>query len=209
VLLISGDDALWPQIGPHVGGDLVLKQVDSIDELLTATASGQPAVVLWDARNQADAAGALSRLQLHSPRLAVVALDEASGAQTWTNPIALRQVVAHVTMPIQAAQFTAALESAQEEVNARMALLGDGSAAATGTAAPAAGSPGAPAGPRSIPWLPASLIAGHCTGMKKQRLSLQSRGNLNSSWALAQRSPISRPSPYHQPARRCTNCSRA
>jgi TonB family protein len=160
VLLISGDDALWPQIGPHVGGDLVLKQVDSIDELLTATASGQPAVVLWDARNQADSAGALSRLQLHSPRLAVVALDEASGAQTWTNPIALRQVVAHVTMPIQAAQFTAALESAQEEVNARMALLGDGSAAATGTAAPAAGSPGAPAGLRSIPWLPASLIAG-------------------------------------------------
>jgi TonB family protein len=165
VLLISGDDALWPQIGPHVGGDLVLKQVDSIDELLTATASGQPAVVLWDARNQADAAGALSRLQLHSPRLAVVALDEASGAQTWTNPIALRQVVAHVTMPIQAAQFTAALESAQEEVNARMALLGDGSAAASDTAVPAsgksaAGAPGAPAGPRSIPWLPASLIAG-------------------------------------------------
>jgi TonB family protein len=165
VLLISGDDALWPQIGPHVGGDLVLKQVDSIDELLTATDSGQPAIVLWDARNQADAGGALSRLQLHSPRLAVVALDEASGAQTWTNPIALRQVVAHVTMPIQVAQFTAALESAQEEVNARMALLGDGSAAASGTAAPAAGhsaagSPAAPAGPRGIPWIPASIIAG-------------------------------------------------
>ncbi len=47
VLLISGDDALWPQIGPHVGGDLVLKQVDSIDELLSATVSGQPAIVLW------------------------------------------------------------------------------------------------------------------------------------------------------------------
>jgi TonB family protein len=165
VLLISGDDALWPQIGPHVGGDLVLKQVDSIDELLTATISGQPAIVLWDARNQTDAAGALSRLQLHSPRLAVVVLDEASGAQTWTNPIALRQVVAHVTMPIQAAQFTAALESAQEEVNARMALLGDASAAASDTAVPASGksatgSPGAPAGPRSIPWMPASIIAG-------------------------------------------------
>ncbi len=165
VLLISGDDALWPQIGPHVGGDLVLKQVDSIDELLSATVSGQPAIVLWDARNQTDAGGALSRLQLHSPRLAVVALDEASGAQTWTNPIALRQVVAHVTMPIQTAHFTAALESAQEEVNARMALLGDGSAAASDTAAPAAGksaagSPAAPAGPRSMPWIPASIIAG-------------------------------------------------
>jgi hypothetical protein len=44
VLLISGDDTLWPQIGSHVGGDLLLKQVDSIDELFTATASGQPAI---------------------------------------------------------------------------------------------------------------------------------------------------------------------
>ncbi len=68
VLLISGDDTLWPQIGAHVGGDLLLKQVDSIDELLTATTSGQPAIVLWDARNQTDAAGVLSRMQLHSPR---------------------------------------------------------------------------------------------------------------------------------------------
>jgi len=169
VLLISGDDALWPEIGPHVGGDLVLKQVDSIEELLTAIAAGQPAIVLWDARNQSDAAGALSRLQLHSPRLAVVALDEASGASAWTNPIALRQVVAHVVLPIQAGHFTAALDSAQEEVNARMALLGDGSDAAPDTAAPvlgksaagtpAAGSRAAPAGPRSIPWLPASIIA--------------------------------------------------
>jgi protein TonB len=160
VLLVSGDDALWPQIGPHVGGDLVLKQVDSIEELLTALASGQPAVVLWDARNQSDAAGALSRLQLHSPRLAVVALDEASGAPAWANSIALRQVVAHVAMPIQVAQFTAALDSAQEEVNARMALLGDGSAAAPDRTASAAGNPpAAPAAPRGIPWIPASIIA--------------------------------------------------
>jgi TonB family protein len=155
VLLISGDDTLWPQIGAHVGGDLLLKQVDSIDEFFTATASGQPAIVLWDARNQTDAAAVLSRLQLHSPRLAVVALDEAGGATAWTNPIALRQVVAHVAVPIPAANLTAALESAREEVNARIALLGDGSAAAS-----AAGLPAAPSGPRSIPWVPASVIAG-------------------------------------------------
>src|SRR6266581_8909657 len=80
VLLITRDDTLWPQIGAHVGGNLILKQVDSIDELLTATTSGQPAIVLWDARNQTDLAGVLSRLQLHSPRIAMVALDEASGA---------------------------------------------------------------------------------------------------------------------------------
>jgi TonB family protein len=160
VLLITGDDMLWPQIGPHVGGDLILKQVDSIDELLTATTSGQPAIVLWDARNQTDAAGVLSRLQLHSPRLAVVALDDASGAHAWTNPIALRQVVAHLTLPILAADLTAALGSAQEEVNARVALLGDGSAAAPGAGSAATGSPAAPSGPRRIPWIPASIVTG-------------------------------------------------
>jgi TonB family protein len=163
VLLITGDDMLWPQIGPHVGSELLLKQVDSIDEMLTATTSGQPGIVLWDARNQTDAAGVLSRLQLHSPRFAVVALDEASGAPTWTNPIALRQVVAHVALPIRSADLTAALESAHEEVNARMALLGDGSAAAPGShdaASAAAGSPATPSDQRRIPWIPASVIAG-------------------------------------------------
>src|ERR1700730_18603932 len=65
VLLITGDDMLWPQIGPHAGSDLILKQVDSVDELLTATTSGQPAIVLWDERNTTEAAGVLSRLQLH------------------------------------------------------------------------------------------------------------------------------------------------
>jgi TonB family protein len=160
VLLISGDDTLWPQIGAHVGGDLLLKQVDSIDELLTATTSGQPAIVLWDARNQTDAAGTLSRLQLHSPRFAVVALDDASSANAWTNLIALRQVVVHVAVPIPAANLAAALESAHEEVNARIALLGDGSGAAPAIVSLDAGSPAAPSGPRSIPWIPASVIAG-------------------------------------------------
>jgi len=159
VLLVTGDDMLWPQIGAQVGGDLLLKQVDSIDELLTATASGTPAIVLWDARNQTDAPGVLSRLQLHSPRFAVVALDEASGADTWTNPIALRQVMAHVAVPIPAVNLKAALESAHEEVNVRIALLGDGSTAAPATGSPGTGSSAAPSGPRSIPWIPASIIA--------------------------------------------------
>ena len=76
VLLVTRDDQLWPQVGGNLGQDLVLKQVDSIDELLSTTTSGQPAIVLLDARGEADAAAALSRLQLHSPRFAVVALDD-------------------------------------------------------------------------------------------------------------------------------------
>lgn len=154
VLLITRDDGLWPQIGAHLGSELLLKQVDSIDELLNLAPPGQAAIVLWDARNQTDVAAGLSRLQLHSPRFAVVALDEAGSAQVWTNPIALRQVVAHVAVPVPAGSLKLAVENAHEEVNARVALLGDGTAPSGAT------EPGGPSNPRRIPWIPISLVLG-------------------------------------------------
>jgi TonB family protein len=154
VLLITGDDTLWPQIGAHLSKDLILKQVDSVDELLTATQPGQAAILLWDARNQTDAAVVLSRLQLHSPRFAVIALDDAGSESTWTNPIALRQVVAQLPVPVPPAHLKTALESAQEEVNARVALLGETGAVPSGTAT------AAPSGPRRVPWVPAAVIGG-------------------------------------------------
>src|ERR1700688_2510647 len=67
VLLVTGDDLLWPQIGAHLNSEMILKQVDSVDELLTTIPAGQPAIVLWDARGLTDAATVVSRLQLHSP----------------------------------------------------------------------------------------------------------------------------------------------
>jgi TonB family protein len=149
VLLITRDDMLWPQIGGHLGNDLILKQVDSIDELISATPAGEPAIVLWDARNQSDITAVFSRLQLHSPRFAVIALDEADNGNAWTNPIALRQVVAHLAVPVPADGLKSAIGSAQEEVNARMALLGDGSAAAAST----------PSGSRKIPWAAVAAAA--------------------------------------------------
>jgi len=164
VLLVTRDDQLWPQIGTHLGSDLILKQVDSIDELITQTPAGQPAIVLLDARGQADSAALLSRLQLHSPRFAVIALDEVGSAHHWTNPIALRQVIAHVAVPIQTDKLKLAVETAQEEVNARVALLGE--SGAPGESRPAAArAPGAhtvsdaPSGARKIPWIPATVIA--------------------------------------------------
>ncbi len=36
---------------PTLSADLILKQLDSIDELVRSTPSGQAAIVLWDARN--------------------------------------------------------------------------------------------------------------------------------------------------------------
>jgi TonB family protein len=128
VLLVTGDDSLWPQVGADLGSGLVLKQLDSIDELVNSTPSAQAAIVLWDARNHPEPAAVLSRLNLHSSRFAVVALDDAGSADAWTLPIQHRQVVAHVGLPIVASELSSALDSAQEEVNSRLALLGDGSA---------------------------------------------------------------------------------
>jgi TonB family protein len=178
VLLITRDDTLWPQIGAHLDSQLILKQVDSIDELLSLTPSGQPAIVLWDARDQTDAAAVLSRLQLHSACFAVIAVDDESGAHEWTNAIALRQVVGQVAVPIVSASLTAALESAHEEVNARLALLGDDGAATSGaattrTAAPGAATPGSSSGPRRIPWVPAVVIIGVLTAGAAAYVSLR------------------------------------
>src|SRR3981189_3177080 len=117
---------LWPQIGPQVGNELILKQLDSIDELISATPSGQAAIVLWDARNHPEPAAVISRLHLHSSRFAIVALDEASSSGAWALPIQHRQIVAHVGLPIVGSVLSTALDSAHEEVNSRLALLGDG-----------------------------------------------------------------------------------
>jgi len=148
-LLVTGDDSLWPQIGADVSGDLVLKQLDSIDELISSSPSGQAAIVLWDARNHPEPASVLSRLHLHSSRFAIVALDDAGSADAWTLPIQHRQVVAHVGLPISPSVLAGALDSASEEVNSRLALLGDGSAPLS-----------TDSGPPKRPWLVPAVIGG-------------------------------------------------
>ena len=149
VLLVTGDDALWPLVGADLNGGLVLKQLDSIDELISSTPSGQAAIVLWDARNHPDPAAVLSRLHLHSSRFAIIALDDATSGSAWTLPIQHRQLVAHVGLPIVDTVLSGALDSAHEEVNSRLALLGDGSAPP----------PAAPAAPKKS-WLVPAVIGG-------------------------------------------------
>ena len=150
VLLVTGDDALWPQVGADLNSGLVLKQLDSIDELIDTTPSGHAAIVLWDARNHAEPAAVLSRLNLHSSRFAIIALDEASSADAWTLPIQHRQVVAHVGLPIVGSVLSGVLDNAQEEVNSRLALLGD-----AGTPSEPVSSSGA-----KKPWLIPVVIGG-------------------------------------------------
>jgi TonB family protein len=151
VLLVTADDALWPQVGADLNGGLILKQLDSIDELISATPSGQAGIVLWDARNHPEPAAVISRLHLHSSRFAIVALDEAASADAWALPIQHRQIVAHVGLPIVGSVLSTALDSAHEEVNSRLALLGDG----VGAVPPAATS----ASPKK-PWLIPAVIGG-------------------------------------------------
>jgi TonB family protein len=186
VLLITRDDMLWPQIGGHLGNDLILKQVDSIDELISATTAGQPAIVLWDARNQSDATSVFSRLQLHSPRFAVIALDEADNGSAWTNPIALRQVVAHLAVPIPVDALKSAIDGAHEEVNARMALLGDGSAAV----------PSAPGGARKVPLMAA--LAGAVIACAAAGIYWFSRPSPQPAKSAA--ATVAAPAPAAQPA---------
>ena len=148
VLLITAEDELWPQVGADLGSNLVLKQLDSIDELINTFPAGQPAIVLWDARNNADPASVLTRLSQHSTRFAVVALDSPTAAGAWTLPLQHRQIVAHVALPIAGGALAKALDSSQEEVHARMALLGEG---------PSSGSPSAET---SVKKPPVALIGG-------------------------------------------------
>ncbi len=127
-LLVTSDDSLWTQIAA-VGDHWAPRQVDSVDDLIATTQAGGPAVVLWDARGQAAAAAVLARIQMHSDRYVIVALDAADNAAAWETPLADRQIAAHLPLPIVVDDLIGVLERAREEINERVALLGDGSGA--------------------------------------------------------------------------------
>jgi periplasmic protein TonB len=127
-LLVTSDDSLWTQVSA-IGDQWVPRQIDSVDDLIATTHAGQSAVVLWDARGQAPAAAALSRIQMHSDRYVIVALDAADNAAAWESPLSHRQIAAHLPLPIVVDNLIGALERAREEIDARVALLGDGSGA--------------------------------------------------------------------------------
>jgi len=127
-LLITSDDSLWTQVGA-IGDQWAPRQVDSVDDLIATAEAGQSAVVLWDARGQAPAAAVLSRIQMHSDRYVILALDAADNAAAWESPLAHRQIAAHVPLPIVVENLIVALERAREEIDTRVALLGDGGAA--------------------------------------------------------------------------------
>jgi TonB family protein len=123
--LVTQDESLWPQIGQGLDREWSLKQVDTIDELQRTTRAGQAGIVVWDARDQEDRAGGLSRLQLHSMRFAIIVLDSGANAEIWRPAIQQRQIVAHLGVPFDAAQLLEAFSGARDECHARSAVLGD------------------------------------------------------------------------------------
>jgi TonB family protein len=136
VLLVTSDDSLWPVVSPHFDSDLVGKQVDGLDELMTSVPAGQPAVVLWDARAATDPVEVLMQVQMHSSRFSIVPLDEADRASVWAMPLRQRQIAAVVNLPIKADELAAAIRDASEEAWGRLAVLGDASAKNSTQAAP-------------------------------------------------------------------------
>jgi protein TonB len=121
-LLITADDSLWPQIGGGLASEYALKQVDSIDELLSLVPAGQAAIVVWDARGEDAPAGALSRLQLHSARYAIVALADADAAAIWQPCVARGQLIAYVPTPLDSASLGEAVALAAADAGARAAM---------------------------------------------------------------------------------------
>ncbi len=180
VLLVTRDDLLWPQIGTHLGKDLILKQLDSVDELLTAIPSGQSAIVLLDARNQTDAAAELTRLQLHSPRLAVGGAGRGRQRRCLDTP----HRASASRRAFGGADTARQIDRCRGEARRRKSTRAwpcSGTAAARHPLPPRPQAPGASAGTeasagarasagteapaaptetRRIPWMPASIIAG-------------------------------------------------
>jgi len=73
---------------------------------------GQAAIVLWDARATGHS-GVLTRLQMHSSRLAVVASTMRRPVPSWASRLQHRQIVAVLALPATQAELSAALASAR------------------------------------------------------------------------------------------------
>ncbi len=155
---MTQDESLWPQIGPGLDHDWALKQVDTIDELQRITRAGHPGIIVWDAREPADRAGDLSRMQLHCSRFAIVVLDTDTSAEQWRTALQQRQIAALVGIPFEIGQLTEAFASAREDCLTRGIVLGEAAPAAP--AAPAASA--RPAGGRQLPWFKLGLAAAVC-----------------------------------------------
>lgn len=158
--LVTSDPELWPLVGAQLPHKLSFRQIDSIAELSAATPAGQPALVVWDARGCSEKQRSLSDLHSHSACFAVVVLDDDAAA--WEAALRHAQIVALVPPPPDEQRLIGALGSAYEEVNARIALIGDQS---PGAAEP----PRRPRRPLAIAGLLLAVLAAALTAVLLER----------------------------------------
>jgi len=136
-MLVTGDDALWPLVGAAIARDVVLKQVDSIEQLLGETDPEQAGVVIWDARSGGDYTSQLLGLRQRLTRMAVMVLDDPAMSAHWKGLADQKQIAAALSMPFAADAFVSAFNLAFDEVQMRRAVLGDAVKPAAAQAAPA------------------------------------------------------------------------
>jgi periplasmic protein TonB len=149
-LLITSDDSLWPQVGAVVTSEVVLKHIDSVDQLLSTVEPGYAAIVIWDGRGESDIATQLAKIQRHSARLAIIAVDTAAMAAQWARLTQQNQIVSMVVVPFSAQAFNEAMSRAHDEVQTRIQLLGSADAPAQAST---------PAGRKSALLIGAGVVA--------------------------------------------------
>lgn len=129
-MLVTGDDALWPLVGAAIARDVVLKQMDSIEQLLSEVDPEQAGVVIWDTRGAGDSTAQLANIRQRLTRMAVMVLDVPARSAHWKPLVDQNQIVAVVPLPLVADSFVPALNLAFDEMRMRRAVLGDSAKAA-------------------------------------------------------------------------------
>jgi TonB family protein len=123
-MLVTSDDALWPLVGAVIERDVVLKQLDSIDQLIGEAEPDHAGVVIWDARGESDDSAQLARLRQRLPALAVMVLDDSGMSAQWKRLADQRLIASMAPLPIAAASFNGALSLAFDEMQMRRGVLG-------------------------------------------------------------------------------------
>ncbi len=122
--LVTADDTLWPLVGAVLARDIVLKQIDSIEQLLGDGEPDRGGVVIWDARGEGDSASQLARLRQHLPTAAVMVLDDPAMNSHWKRLADQRLIASMATLPIAGDSFSPALDRAFDEAQMRRGVLG-------------------------------------------------------------------------------------
>jgi protein TonB len=136
-ILVTGDDALWPLVGAVMARDVVLKQMDSVEHLLSEADPEQAGVVIWDTRGDGDTTAQLESIRQRLTRMAVMVLDVPAKNAHWKRLADQNQIVAVVPLPFAADSFVPALDLAFDEMRMRRAVLGDSAKTAPPPGTPA------------------------------------------------------------------------